>query len=346
MDPQNQKDREGGKSFPDHYGTGRPLAEHSATHLILALLSILLGANLITAGILLSILAEKRNAPEIPVENGIAGEQRDPESRLSPEALVDRVSPGVVSVSGEFTGLILDEMGYILTGSLPDDGRAYLVELSDGRTYCAQTVGMDAAHGISLLKIEGTELSPAPLGESVSFLEEGELYLLRRDAEETELEQISQGQEQKNFHDMNADILQIQCGDGSLVLNSAGEIVGIGLGGIAVPIQEAVSMAGELALYGSLNAPESLGMEVSQMDGALCAYWNLPGGVVIGATELGGRAAEAGLCAGDVILQINGEEISDLDSYWQAIGSSMHHASVTVSIYRSGAYLELELPLQ
>jgi serine protease Do len=75
---------------------------------------------------------------------------------------IDRVGD-VLTVTGPTTGVIVSEDGYIVSSAFNFISKptSILVELADGRRFPAVNVATDHSKMLTLLKIEGTGLSPA-----------------------------------------------------------------------------------------------------------------------------------------------------------------------------------------
>ena len=345
------------QEMPDSYGTGRAPVERSRAPMIVALLGILLGTNLMTAGFFLGLGTRQtatESAPDVSGAEKDATVQPVP-ADLSGEELLNSMSSGLAHVTAREdgqtssnTGIILSSDGYILTNaSALENADDLTVTLSDGSLYTAYTVGMDLTSDIAVLKIEAKNLKPAGYAQSDNVAVGDSLTLLAFPFGTAELTEVLVEDTQRLIGGIERRIFRVDCGGGCLLVNEDGQLVAFGTRGDgALPMSEAIALAGELILYGSLNDPNSFGMEVSQLDEAQRSYWELPGGVVINRVVEEGNADRAGLQAGDVLLSIGGSPVTDTQSYWQAVGDCCQGEKVTVEIYRSGQRLRLELLLE
>jgi S1-C subfamily serine protease len=92
-------------------------------------------------------------------------------------AVVDRVGPAVVGVSGAGSGMILTPDGYVLTNShVATAVRRYELQLRDGSLLRAELVGNDAHTDLAVLRASGAGLPNARLGDS-SRLRVGQLVV-------------------------------------------------------------------------------------------------------------------------------------------------------------------------
>ncbi len=342
------------QEMPDSYGTGRAPVERSRAPMIVALLGILLGTNLMTAGFFwglgsgqpaLEATADLTEPPPVtqtaPVD-------------LSGEEVLNSMASGLARVTAQQdgqtssnTGIILSADGYILTNAAAlENADALTVTLSDGSSYAANAVGMDPDSDIAVVKIEARDLSPAVYTQSDNVAAGESLTLFTYPFGVTELTEILVEDTQRLIGGIERRVFSVDCCGGSLLVDENGNLVAFGTQkGGALPMSEAIALAGELIFYGSLNHPASFGMEVSQLDEAQRSYWELPGGMVINRVAQEGNADRAGLQAGDVLLSIGGSPVTDAKSYWQAVGDYCQGEKVIVEVYRSGEQLQLELRL-
>ena len=335
MDPQNN---------PDSYGTGKAPVKRSRAPFILALLGLLLGTNFITAGFFFDF--GQSTAPGTQVSPTVASKQPAEPPQVPVAGLADVIALGDDQrLKG--TGIILSSDGYVLTNcAVVEDAERLTVTLDDGRSFIASLVGMDADSDIAVLKIPVRGLIPADYVPSDNVAA-GDPLSIFPFATPNDLTGILVEDGRLLIGGMERRVFPVDCGAGSLLVNEEGKLVAFGMEqGGALPISEAISLAGELIFYGELNAPTSFGMEVTQLDEAQRIYWELPGGVAVTRVAEGGNAQQAGLQTGDVLLSINGAELWDTEGYWNAVKSCQGSSLVQMEVYRAGELLRVELFLQ
>ena len=340
-------DQQERQNIPDSYGTGKAPIQRSRAPFILALVGILLGTNFITAGFFFGFgQSTATNTQVAPSTSSTSQSAAEPVQAQTPiSGLADVIALGK-GKSQKGTGIILSSDGYILTNcAVVKDASKLTVTLEAGRSFPAGLVGMDPGSDIAVLKIAANNLVPADYVPSDNVAAGDYLALFPFSAEELAGILVEDGWQL--IGGMDRRVFPVDCETGSLLVDESGRLVAFGIAqGGALPISEAIALASELIFYGELNAPASFGMEIDLLDEAQRSYWELPGGVAVTRVAEGGNAQRAGLQPGDVLLNINGAELYDTESYWQAVKSCCDSEFVQVEVYRSGELLHIELLLQ
>ena len=308
-----------------------------------------------------------------------------------------KVSPAVVHITnrsvtfsmfwgyqeGEATGsgVIVDERGYVLTNHHVIEGaKELMVVTNDGKQYAAEVVGADPGTDLALLKISADDKLPAAtLGES-SNVEVGEWVVaignprgydwtvtvgvvsaLNRETVAPRTGQTIRGL-------IQTDAAINPGNSGGPLLNARGEVIGInemiisssggsqGIG-LAIPINTAKDVLGDLIRYGRVKRPW-LGVTVlKEVNPVIAARYNLPvdHGIVVEKVLENSPASEAGVnsyftnlrgnFAYDIITAINGEELEHGRELLDTIRNMEPGTSVKLSAYRiaDGQYQVLEL---
>ncbi len=92
------------------------------------------------------------------------------------------------------------------------------------------------------------------------------------------------------------------------------------------------------------EADRRLGLSVQELDADLAESLGAPGvlGVLVASVAAGGEAEKAGLRRGDIIREIDGEPVPDLDAYRAATRKT--ERSATFSVWRDGKTILLAQP--
>lgn len=74
-------------------------------------------------------------------------------------------------------------------------------------------------------------------------------------------------------------------------------------------------------------------------------YYDLPAGVYITDVLEKSYAAAKGICAGDILLQIDGSHITDLETLQNQLDAYPTGTTVTLVLYRNGSQYRLDIPI-
>src|SRR4051812_34248301 len=248
--------------------------------------------------------------------------------------------------TGIGSGVLFDPAGYILTNHhVVADARTIDVALPDGRTFEAKRVGNDPDTDLAVIRIEGSNLPIAPLGDSDQLavgdgvVAIGNALGLPGGATVTAGVASALGrtvQEPSGSNDESGgavlyDAVQTDAAinpgnSGGALVNMRGEVIGIntlvasmaepgvpaqGIG-FAIAINTAKPIADQLVSNGRAIHPY-LGVLFQWAGGATARQRGVSQkpGVLIQRVVNGSPAASAGLQQGDVVTQIDGQPIKD-----------------------------------
>jgi S1-C subfamily serine protease len=216
--------------------------------------------------------ADAAAIPTPPAANQLFVEDDDGTGADSQENILQSTVPGLVHITsarGSGTGVVLTPSGLVLTSAQVAAGHGTIVAkmLPSGHVYPATVVGSDAAHGLTLVQLEGgSTFKPAAIGNSSDFaagaaatsvstsstgkaftLSIGNVVTMRSSADVG-------GQTLTGLMQNSAQFISGQSVGGPLV-NLSGQVVGIELTGsahganvtsYAVPINQALTIARQL----------------------------------------------------------------------------------------------------
>ncbi len=273
------------------------------------------------------------------------------ETRLASavEEVTERVRPAVVFLAvttqspkgfpqqvpqrGVGSGVIYDPRGYILTNNHVVECAAQVeVILTDGRRFEGRVVGRDPRTDLAVVKISGSDLPTASLGDS-DQLDIGEWVVAIGNALGLPggptvtagvvgaLDRVVQEPNGVSLTDLIQTDAAINPGNsGGPLLNLRGEVIGINTAGavspqggqaagigFAININRAKTISRQLVAEGRIVRPY-LGMVPITITPALAARFGLPveSGVGVASVDPGSPAAGAGLTERDIIIAIDG----------------------------------------
>lgn len=266
-------------------------------------------------------------------------------------------------VRGLGSGVIVTGDGYILTNHHVIDGAQQIeVDLQGPRTVTARLVGSDPPSDLAVLKIDEGGLSPLALADSDKVqvgdvvlaignpLGIGQTVTLGIISAKSRRTGLSNG----SFEDFLQTDAPINRGNsGGALVNSNGDLIGINsqilspsggsIGiGFAIPSNMARDVLDQLVKNGKVTRGQ-LGVVVQAVTEDIAASLKMSNarGVIVSQVQSGSAAERAGLKRGDVILALNGDVISDPNSFRNEIAATPPGRTVTLRIWREGSEQEL-----
>jgi len=291
---------------------------------------------------------------------------------------------GPVPQQGQGSGFILDKQGHILTNNhVIDNAQRVEVTLSDKHKYKATVVGVDKGHDLALLQINNApNLQPATLAESQNLTVGQRVYAIGNPfgLSGTMTRGIIsairsiRGPNNNPIEDAIQTDAAVNPGNsGGPLLNSRGEVIGIttlianngadqssGIG-FAIPVNTAKAVIADFAKYGRIRRPSldistlPIGPEVADQLGLPADY-----GLLIERVLPGGAAEKAGLhggtqrayqgndpvmLGGDLIVAMDGQEITNPQDMSAAMNSHKAGDEVTLTIFRGRRRMDVKVKL-
>jgi S1-C subfamily serine protease len=303
---------------------------------------------------------------------------------ITSTALVFDFFYGTVPQQGQGSGFILDKAGHILTNFhvVAGANRGIEVQLSDKRKFAAHVIGYDRTHDLALLQIDAPNLQPVTLADSSQLNVGQKVYAIGNPfglAGTMTRGIISairpiRSENGAPIEDAIQTDAAINPGNsGGPLLNSSGEVIGIntmiasngadqssGIG-FAIPINTAKAVLADLLKYGRVKRP-SLGIVSFAIGPDLASQMGLSAdsGVLIQRVLPGGAAERAGLrggneqayvgntpimLGGDLILAIDGQEVTDPQDINALMDKHQAGDTVSVTILRGQRRMTIKLTL-
>ncbi len=281
--------------------------------------------------------------------------------------------PRVEQASG--SGFIVSSDGYILTNAHVVDGaKRVTVRLLDRREFPAKVVGTDPATDVAVLKIDATNLTAAPLGDSDAARVGEWVLAVGNPLGENLTFTVTQGiisakgrvlnlpnRTDRSIQDFIQTDAAINPGNsGGPLVSVRGQVVGINSAiasetgyysgyGFAIPVNLARRVMDQLIKSGHVERA-ALGILVRDANGTDAQYVGLPDirGVVVQDFAGQSNAAErAGLEVGDIIVSVDGQPVEYVAQLQQTIGFRKASETVKVEVARKGgARKTYTVPLQ
>ncbi|MGH9711686.1 MAG: DegQ family serine endoprotease [Candidatus Acidiferrales bacterium] len=265
------------------------------------------------------------------------------------------------------SGVIITSDGTVLTNNHVIDGATDIkVYLNDKREFKATLVGTDAKTDVAVLKIDAKDLPTLPLGNSTN-LQVGDLTFAIGDpfgiGETATMGIVSAkgrgGLGIENYEDFIQTDAAINPGNsGGALIDLHGNLVGIntailtgGTGGnqgvgFAIPINLVRNVIDQIREHGKV-VRGYLGVYIQDVTPDIAKQFNLneTRGALIGDVSAGTPGARAGLKRGDVIVGLNGQEITDANQLRLDISQTAPGTAVELKVWRDGKTQDMNITL-
>lgn len=269
------------------------------------------------------------------------------------------------------SGFIIDETGFILTNNhVVERANEVRVTLQNKKQYEARIVGRDPKLDIALLQIRSKEGIPskwsaASLADSSKVriaepvLAIGNPFGLQHTVTSGIVSALNRTIGIGPFDNFIQTDASINPGNsGGPLFNLKGEVIGIntlifsksgqsgGLG-FAIPINEAKNVLSDLKRYGRVPRPW-LGLLGETVTPQLQMYYGLSAseGVLVYNLVRRGPADQNGIRVGDILLKINGKEVTHQHEVEKIIVSLKPNESVEVELQRESKKLKKKIQLK
>ncbi len=267
-------------------------------------------------------------------------------------------------VSGAGSGVIISTGGYIITNNHVIEGASnIIVRLTDGSEYSATLIATDSKTDVAVISItpeEGVELPAAvigtsegltlgqtviaignPLGKLGGTVTNGIISSLEREI-------AMEGSGTMTLLQTNAAVSPGNSGGG--LFDLYGRLIGVvnakstgeGVEGIsfAIPIDTAWDVANQLIEQGYVSGRPSLGITIKQIQYGLTIFGESYYQLVVADNN-----GNSDFKANDIIIGIEGSEVSTLTSLTDMIYSYKIGDTITVNVYRDRRQVDVEVTL-
>lgn len=259
---------------------------------------------------------------------------------------------------GAGSGFIISSDGFVVTNSHVVNG-AERIEgtLQDGRSFQARVVGDDPATDLAVVKLEGSNLATVAFGES-HRLQVGQIAIAIGNpygfqysvtaGVVSALGRTLRSQSGRLIDDVIQTDAALNPGNsGGPLVDSHGNVIGVNTAVIlpaqglcfAVASDLAKFVVGKLILEGRVRRGY---LGISAQTVPLPAKWlstlqlQTKGGIQIVGVEPGGPAAQAGLLAGDVIVQFEGKPLDSIDALHKTLDERTIGRQINIWVLRDG----------
>jgi serine protease Do len=272
---------------------------------------------------------------------------------------------GGVPFRSQGSGFIISSDGLILTNAhVVREAKEVMVKLSDRREFRAKVLGSDAATDIAVLRIDAKGLPVVRLGDSRQ-LQVGDPVLAIGSPfgfEQTATQGIVSAKGRSLPGDSAVPFIQTDAAvnpgnSGGPLFDGSGAVVGInaqiysqsgGYQGLAfaIPINVALKVKDQIVASGRASHAR-LGVTVQDLNQALAESFGLsrPDGALIANVAPDSAAATAGLQAGDVVTEVQGEPVVRSGDLSSRISLATPGETVRLKVWRDRSAREVTVKL-
>ncbi len=263
---------------------------------------------------------------------------------------------GSREVQSAGSGVIVDaEDGLILTNHhVVGEADEIRISLFNGTEYEAELVGSDPGTDIAVIKVDAEGLKEMPIGDSTSarvgdfVIAIGNPFGLDHTVTSGIISALGRtGISRDGYEDFIQTDASINPGNsGGALVNMNGELIGINSAiisrtggnvgiGFAVPTEIASSIMSQILDFGEIRRG-LLGVTIETIDAeaAEALELDVDGGVLLTGVSPGSGAENAGLRAGDIVTELNGERVMTFSELRNKIGLLRSGDKVKVAYYR------------
>ncbi|MFW6359653.1 MAG: HhoA/HhoB/HtrA family serine endopeptidase [Chroococcales cyanobacterium] len=273
-------------------------------------------------------------------------------------------------IQGQGSGFIIERNGIILTNAhVVSEADRVTVTLKDGRTFDGEVLGADEITDLAVVKINGEDLPVAPLGDSDSVsvgdwaIAVGNPVGLDNTVTLGIISTLDRASSEVGIPDKRVSFLQTDAAinpgnSGGPLLNQNGEVIGINTAiranamgiGFAIPINKAKELK-DFLISGEQVPHPYVGIQMITLTPELAQKNNqdptspivIPEteGVLVVEVLRNTPAATAGIRQGDVIVEIEGERLQNVQQLQEIIEESGVNEPLQFTILRGSRPIEL-----
>ena len=243
---------------------------------------------------------------------------------------------------GTGSGVIISEDGFIVTNNHVVSGATEIeVTIGDKKTFDAEIIGTDPATDVALLKIDAKGLPTIPMGDS-DKLRLGE-WVLAIGSPYGLTSTITAGIVSAKGRSMPNYSGEFKMGINTAIISQTGSYAGYSF---AVPVNIVKKIVSDFKEYGSVQRA-MLGITMQDNNETLKERMKLSTteGVYIAEVVKGGAAEAAGIEEGDILLSIDGAEVSKSTAVQEIINAHRPGDKIKVEVRRGDKTMSMDVTL-
>ncbi|MGV6826516.1 MAG: trypsin-like peptidase domain-containing protein [bacterium] len=264
------------------------------------------------------------------------------------------------------SGVVIDGNGIILTNNHVIDGASEIhIQTGDGTVSAARVVGTDPDTDLAVLQTGGKALPVADLGDSEA-VEVGDVVLaignpfgVGKTVTQGIVSAIGRHQLGLAYYEdfIQTDAAINQGNSGGALINAHGEVIGINAAilsrsggshgiGFAIPIAIARQVTDHILQHGRVIRGW-IGLSGQNLTAALSESFgiNTDQGILVAGVLENGPADLAGILPGDVIIELNGQAISETRDILNRVAQATPGTNLTLTILSDNQRREIDVPV-
>lgn len=289
-------------------------------------------------------------------ETGLLTTEGVAQKVLPSQVLIGVYSDTPYQMTSLGSGIIISTDGYILTNAhVVDEEAQFKAQLNDGRQFEAKLVGIDRKQDLAVVKIEADDLVSAEIGNSDEVILGEQVAVIGAGGSlensitfgyvsalgrEIETDYSSSG----TLRCIQTDAALNPGNSGGALVNMYGQVIGISVGGLdhvvydgigfAIEINDAVPVAEALIENGYVPGRAKLGIVFVAMDSTTADSLGVEAGLCVMSVDPTCDIATKDLQPYDIITEIDGKPVKDLDSVMDILDEKIAGEEVTLTVYR------------
>ena len=264
-----------------------------------------------------------------------------------------------VNHSGEGSGIIISDDGYIATNSHvvnDNTGTGVVITLSGGEQYLGTIIGIDKKTDIAVIKISAENLSSADFANSDTLFVGQDVYAIGNPGGSAFSNSLTKGTVSavNRILSTNGYVKYIQTdaainpgNSGGALVNDAGQVIGMNTSklvatdyegmGFSIPSNKVVEIVNKLIKYGYVNDRGTIGIE-----GTTCNLYqsrknNVPQGMVITKINSYSPLSNTQAKEKDIITEVNGVTVKSSYEFIDQLSKYKPGDKVTLKLFRAAA---------
>ena len=269
-----------------------------------------------------------------------------------------KVSAGLGQAVSSGSGFVWTNDGYIVTNyHVVQNSKGITVVTSDGQEHEATYIGGDSSNDIAVLKIEAEGLTAVTIGSSSDLIVGDQVVAIGNALGElastltvgyvSAIDRVV-ATDGTQMNMLQTDAAINSGNSGGPLFNLKGEVVGITTAkysgssltgasiegiGFAIPMDDVIGLLEDLKEYGYITGGY-LGVTVSDMSKTDADRYGLPMGVLVHEVVAGSCADKGGVKAQDILLELGGHTIGNMNDLTRALREFDAGDTVTAVVHR------------